>query len=64
VAAASARHRLVRRSWDQIGTAKGHLVHIDGVHLNDRSGEIVTELLQQWITEAAHPQSTTDPAAS
>jgi lysophospholipase L1-like esterase len=50
----SVRRRLLRQSWDQISAARGLLLLHDHVHLNDRSGAVLAELVDQLL-DAAPP---------
>lgn len=47
----SVRRRLLRQSWDQISAARGLVLLHDHVHLNDRSGAVLVELVDQLLDE-------------
>ena len=42
-------------SWDAIGEARGLTLHNDAVHLNDRGGKLLTDMLDQWV-ESIHEE--------
>jgi len=46
-------HYLRGKSWDTIGAAGGWSVTVDGIHLTDRAGAIVTEAVSEWIGSTA-----------
>lgn len=48
--AAAAQHHLLGRSWDEIAQAGGRELLVDHVHLTDRGGAMVTDLVSQWLT--------------
>ena len=43
------REMLLRRSFDQISQSNGWEFHIDGIHLNTKGGQILTEVVQQFL---------------
>ncbi|MCG5217027.1 GDSL-type esterase/lipase family protein [Streptosporangium soli] len=47
--AVAARHYLLGRSWDEIAQAGGRELLVDHVHLSDRGGKIVEDLVSQWL---------------
>ncbi|MGW5386037.1 SGNH/GDSL hydrolase family protein [Nocardia sp. NPDC003963] len=47
---AAAQHYLFGRSWDQVAQSRGSDLFVDGIHLSDRSGAVVTELTARWLT--------------
>ncbi len=44
-----AREMILRRSFDEISRSNGWEFHIDGIHLNTRGGEILTEAVQRFL---------------
>jgi len=48
----SVRRRLLRQSWDQISAARGLVLLHDHVHLNDRSGAVLVELVDPLLNAA------------
>lgn len=40
---------ILRKSFDQIAQENGWKFHIDGVHLNTRGGQILTDAIQQFL---------------
>jgi lysophospholipase L1-like esterase len=48
--AVAAQHYLLGRSWDEIAQAGGREMLVDHVHLSDRGGAIVTDLVGRWLT--------------
>ncbi|GAA0940170.1 SGNH/GDSL hydrolase family protein [Actinocorallia libanotica] len=49
--AAGAEHYLLGRSWDAVSRGNGLQLLVDHLHLNDRGGAIVTELVAGWLSE-------------
>ncbi|MBO1901311.1 hypothetical protein J4H92_05045 [Leucobacter weissii] len=45
-------HRLLGHSWDRISTRRGMELLVDGVHLNDRAGGVVLDLVAEWVEAA------------
>jgi lysophospholipase L1-like esterase len=43
------RHRVLRRSWDQISAANGLTILTDHVHLSDRAAAVVAELVDAFL---------------
>ena len=43
------REMILRRSFDEISRINGWEFHIDGIHLNTRGGEILTEAVQRSL---------------
>ncbi|ASR36219.1 hypothetical protein BAY61_15750 [Prauserella marina] len=55
-ALAGTRHYYLGQSWDDIGTANGYTVLVDGVHLNNRGAATAASLAAQWLRDqATHP---------
>lgn len=50
--AAAAQHYLFGRSWDQVAHSRGSDLFVDGIHLSDRSGAVVTDLTARWLETA------------
>ncbi|MEQ4716614.1 GDSL-type esterase/lipase family protein [Nonomuraea sp. B19D2] len=48
--AVAAQHYLLGRSWDEIAHDGGRELLVDHVHLSDRGGAIVADLVGQWLT--------------
>ena len=46
---AAMKHRLLRRSWDDISTRNGLFALTDHIHLNDRAAAIVADLVAQFV---------------
>jgi hypothetical protein len=40
---------LLGRSWDEIAHAGGRELLVEHVHLNDRGGTIIADLVSQWL---------------
>eukprot|EP00877_Chromochloris_zofingiensis_P014125 jgi/Chrzof1/8967/Cz03g31090.t1 len=40
-------------SWDAVGRLHALKLHTDGIHMNDRAGQILTELLQPFLVQAS-----------
>jgi lysophospholipase L1-like esterase len=53
------RQFVLRKSNDEIGRLNGWQFHRDGIHLNSRSGEILAELVQQFLDMPAGVASPT-----
>jgi acyl-CoA thioesterase I len=49
VVRAAGAHYLLGRSWDAIGERGGWSVTVDGIHLTDRAGAIITDAASAWI---------------
>jgi lysophospholipase L1-like esterase len=49
--AVAAKHYLLRRSWDEIAHAGGRELLVDHVHLSDRGGAMVADLVSQWLID-------------
>jgi lysophospholipase L1-like esterase len=47
--AVAAEHYLLGRSWDEIAQAGGRDLLVDHVHLSDRGGAMVADLVNQWL---------------
>lgn len=41
----------LRRNWDAISASNGYRVLVDGIHINDNAGNILADLIQQWLIE-------------
>lgn len=48
-------HYVLRRSWDTIAAGQGNTVLTDHVHLSDRAGMVVTDLVAGWLTAPDPP---------
>jgi hypothetical protein len=46
---AAHRQFVLRKSNDEIGRLNGWQFHRDGIHLNSHSGEILADLVQQFL---------------
>ncbi|WP_406318896.1 GDSL-type esterase/lipase family protein [Streptosporangium sp. NBC_01639] len=53
--AAAAQHHLLGRSWDQVARYGGRQLLIDDVHLNERAGAIVADLVAHWLSRTPVP---------
>jgi lysophospholipase L1-like esterase len=53
------RQFVLRKSNDEIGRLNGWQFHRDGIHLNSRSGEILADLVQQFLDMPAGVDSPT-----
>ena len=40
---------VLHRSLDEIGEQNGWRFHTDGIHLNNRSGKILADLVQEFV---------------
>lgn len=40
---------ILRRNWDKISDSNGFSILTDGIHLNDKSGNILAGLIQEWL---------------
>ena len=40
---------ILRRSWDKISNRNGFTILTDGIHLNDKSGNILADLIKEWL---------------
>lgn len=49
--AAAAQHYLLGRSWDEIAQAGGRELLVDHIHLSDRGGAIVADLVGRWLAD-------------
>ncbi|MFB4281952.1 SGNH/GDSL hydrolase family protein [Nonomuraea sp. MTCD27] len=47
--AVAAQHYLLGRSWDEIARAGGRALLVDHVHLSDRGGALVADLVGGWL---------------
>jgi lysophospholipase L1-like esterase len=54
----AAQHYLLGRSWDEIAHAGGRELLVDHVHLSDRGGTIVADLVGQWLADRPQGPST------
>jgi lysophospholipase L1-like esterase len=43
-------HYVLRRSWDDVAASNGLTIHTDHLHLSDRAGQVVAELVDAWLT--------------
>lgn len=50
---AAAQHYLFGQSWDEVARNGGRELHVDHIHLNDRGGAVITELVAQWLATVA-----------
>jgi acyl-CoA thioesterase I len=41
---------LLRKDWDAISAGNGYSILTDGIHINDKAGNILADLIQQWLT--------------
>ncbi|KAB8193462.1 hypothetical protein FH608_019675 [Nonomuraea phyllanthi] len=55
----AAQHYLLGRSWDEIARAGGRDLLVDHIHLSDRGGAIVADLVGRWLAD----RHQTDPGA-
>src|SRR6202453_1515858 len=39
----------LRRGWNAISAGNGYSILTDGIHINDRAGNILADLIQQWL---------------
>ena len=39
----------LRRDWDAISAGNGYSILTDGIHINDKAGNILADLIQQWL---------------
>jgi hypothetical protein len=39
----------LRRDWDAISASNGYSILTDGIHINDKAGNILADLIQQWL---------------
>jgi lysophospholipase L1-like esterase len=37
------------KSWDAISASNGYSILTDGIHINDKAGNILADLIQQWL---------------
>jgi acyl-CoA thioesterase-1 len=42
---------VLRRDWDAISARHGYRVLTDGIHINDKAGNILADLIQQWLVD-------------
>ena len=47
---AAAEHHLLGREWDEVARGNGLRLLVDHVHLDDRGGAIVTDLVDGWLS--------------
>jgi acyl-CoA thioesterase-1 len=47
---AATQHYLFGQSWDEVARNGGRELLVDHIHLSDRGGAIVTELVAQWLS--------------
>jgi len=47
--ASSIRHRILGQSWDSIGHRRGLVMTADTIHPNDRSAEVMLDLVEPWV---------------
>jgi acyl-CoA thioesterase I len=40
---------VLRKDWDAISASNGYSVLTDGIHINDKAGNILADLIQQWL---------------
>ncbi|MFA6060603.1 MAG: GDSL-type esterase/lipase family protein [Taibaiella sp.] len=40
---------ILRKSCDAISTSKGFSILTDGIHINDKAGNILADLIQEWL---------------
>jgi acyl-CoA thioesterase-1 len=40
---------ILRKNWDVISMKNGFSIFTDGIHLNDRSGNILADLIKEWL---------------
>lgn len=43
-------HYVLRRSWDEVAAGNGLTVLTDHIHLSDRAGRVVEDLVAEWLT--------------
>ena len=49
---------ILRKDWDAISASSGYSILTDGIHINDKAGNILADLIQQWLIRPApndHP---------
>ncbi|MEU4314429.1 GDSL-type esterase/lipase family protein [Nocardia sp. NPDC024068] len=51
---AATRHYLFRQSWDQAAHSNGLNIFVDNIHLSDRGGAVVIDLVSHWLASAGH----------
>ncbi|MHA2069512.1 MAG: SGNH/GDSL hydrolase family protein [Candidatus Thorarchaeota archaeon] len=42
---------ILRKDWDSIGESSGFQLHIDYLHLNNRGAALVSDLVEQFVTQ-------------
>ena len=47
---AAAEHHLLGRDWDEVARGKGLHLLVDHLHLSDRGGAVVADLVGQWLS--------------
>jgi acyl-CoA thioesterase-1 len=40
---------ILRKDWNAIGENNGFSMLTDGIHLNDKAGNILADLIQEWL---------------
>jgi lysophospholipase L1-like esterase len=50
------QHYALGRSWDQIAESSGRWLLTDGIHLTDRAGAGVTDIVTEWL-ETSGPRT-------
>jgi lysophospholipase L1-like esterase len=60
VLAAAARRLLLRQSWERISRSYRLQLTTDTIHLNDRGGKMVAELVEAFLRNAAPPEAVAD----
>ncbi|MFD1932959.1 SGNH/GDSL hydrolase family protein [Nonomuraea mangrovi] len=48
------QHYLLRRSLDDIATGNGLTMLTDHIHLNDRAGTLIADLVTEWLSRTLH----------
>jgi acyl-CoA thioesterase-1 len=51
---------ILRKDWDAISASNGYSILTDGIHINDKAGNILADLIQQWLIRPApndHPST-------
>jgi len=39
----------LRKDWNAISASNGYSILIDGIHINDKAGNILADLIQEWL---------------
>jgi len=60
----TARHLVLRRSWDRVGKDRGFIMMNDGIHLTETSGGLLLALLKPWMEKKLLQPQAEDGAAS